>query len=98
MEELKSTEALDREILEDAQKKAARLLRNAEQAADASEREWARKAESDIAELERKHSERVAERRKETLARLPLDKRRERAERAERLIDAAMADYLKALP
>jgi V/A-type H+/Na+-transporting ATPase subunit E len=98
MEELKSTEALDREILEDAQKKAARLLRNAEQAANASEREWAKKAETDIAELERKHAERVAERRKETLGRLPRDKRRERAERAERLRGAAMADYLAALP
>lgn len=98
MEELKSTEALDREILEDARKKAERLLRNADQTAETSALAWAKKAEDDIAELERRHAERVADSRKETLARLPLDKRRERAQRAERLLSRAMSDYLASLP
>ncbi len=98
MEELKSTEALDREILEDARKKAERLLRNADQAAEAASLAWEKKTESDIAELERKHAARVAEKRKETLARLPLDKRRERARRAELLLRSAMSSYLASLP
>lgn len=98
MEELRSTEALDREILEDARRKADRVLRGAEQAAAEAEAGWAKKLAEDLAALERKHAERVAAKRAETNARLPLDKRRLRAERAERLLRGAMDRTLRALP
>lgn len=98
MEELRSTEALDREILEDARRKADRLLRGAEQSARDSEASWEKKLADDLAALERKHSERIASRRNETNARLPLDQRRLRAERAERLLRGAMERNLRALP
>lgn len=98
MEELRSTEALDREIREDARKKADRILRQAEQSAADAEALWRRKLEEDGAALERKHAERTAAMMAETKARLPLDRRRLRAERSERLLRAAMDKTLRALP
>lgn len=98
MEELRSTEALDREILEDARKKADRALRAADQAAAEAEAAWKRKLVEDIEVLERRHAERVAAKVAEIKARLPLEKRRLRAERAERLLRASMEAALRALP
>jgi len=98
MEELRSTEALDREILEDARKKADRLLRSAESTKSALDETWQKKTKDDISVLEHKHERRSAAQRKETLARLPLDKRRARAERADRLLQEAMHGYLFSLP
>lgn len=98
MEELRSTEALDREILEDARKKADRALRDADKAARAAEAEWEAKLEADLAALEARHAERVAARKAETDARLPLDRRRLRAERADRLLRTAMERVLGSFP
>ncbi len=98
MEELRSTEALDREIREDARKKADRVLRAAEQSAAEAEAKWKTKLQADLAELEAKHAARVAAMAAETKARLPLDKRRLRSERFERLLRAAMEKVLRALP
>lgn len=98
MEKLRSTEALDREILEDARKKADRALKNADQAAKAVEIEWEQKWEADAASFQLKHERRVAAKREEINARLPLDKRRIRAERAERLLRSAMDKTLRSLP
>lgn len=98
MEVLKSTEVLDREILEDARKKADRLLRAADQAVAASKEGWARKADRDIAELESRYAARTASERAEKMARVPLDKKRARAERAEGLLRSAMDAFLRSLP
>ena len=98
MEELRSTDGLDREILEDARRKADRVLRGAEQAAVESESAWEKKLAEDLAALERKHAERVASLRAQTNARLPLDKRRLRADRAERLLRDSLGRTLRSLP
>ncbi|MFA6505963.1 MAG: ATPase [Treponemataceae bacterium] len=98
MEELRSTEALDREILEDARKKADRALRNADQTAKALEIEWGKKIEADLSALQTKHAQRMVAKRDEINARQPLDKRRLRAERAERLLRLSMEKTLRALP
>lgn len=98
MEEIRSTEALDREILEDARKKADRILKAAEQRLESDKEAWKKKTESDLAELERLHVQRVEKHRQEVMARLPLDKRRARAERSERILNGAMEEYLANLP
>jgi len=98
MEELRSTEVLDREILEDARKKAARFLKNADQLGKAAEAEWAKKLETDLAALDRKHRERIDNLVRETNARYPLDTRRMRAERAERKLREAMDTFIRSLP
>jgi len=98
MEEIRSTEALDREILEDARKKADRILRAAEQRLESDKESWKKKTEDDISELERLHVQRVEKHRQEVMARLPLDKRRARAERSERILNGAMEEFLASLP
>lgn len=98
MEELRSTDALDREILEDARRKADKTLRAADEAAKQAEASWDRKLAEDLEALDAKHAERVRRLRDETFARLPLDQRRARVERAERLLAAAMERCLRALP
>ena len=98
MEELRSTEVLDREILEDARKKAARFLKNADQLGKAAAAEWAKKLDTDLAALERKHRERIENLVRETNARYPLDTRRMRAERAERKLREAMDAFIRSLP
>ncbi len=98
MEELRSTEVLDREILEDARKKAARFLKNADQLGKTAEAEWAKKLETDLAALERKQRERIENLVRETNARYPLDTRRMRAERAERKLREAMDAFIRSIP
>jgi len=98
MEELRSTETLDREILEDARKKADRILKTAEQALRAGAEAGEAKTRAAIAELERLHSERMARRTRYGYARLPLDERRIRSERTDRKLRAAADSYLAALP
>lgn len=95
---MRTTDALDREILEDARKKADRILRAADQTVRSTEEEWKKKTEGAIAELERTYADRRRRRIKEIMARLPLDKRRARAERADRLLRENMAAFLASLP
>ncbi|MDR2102874.1 MAG: ATPase [Treponema sp.] len=97
MEELQSTEVLDREILEDARKKAFRILKTAEDTLKTQSDAWEKKTARSIAEMRQKHQDRIAGVREEILARLPLDKRRARSERIESLLKSSMAEYLSSL-
>ncbi|MDR2471652.1 MAG: hypothetical protein LBD09_06040, partial [Treponema sp.] len=97
MEELQSTEALDREILEDARKKAQRILKNAGDTAAASKTAWERKLEKTQAEVRARYAERVKAFRAEILARLPLDQRRARSEKIDALLKEAMRTFLESL-
>jgi vacuolar-type H+-ATPase subunit E/Vma4 len=97
MEELQSTDVLDREILEDARKKAKRALAAAEDAIAAGAKTWDKKADKDIGELKRNFAVRVEKARAELMARLPLDKRRAHSEKVEALLVSAMQEYLGGL-
>ncbi len=97
MEEIRTTEALDREILEDARKKADRILKTVEQSAQAAEDEWKERIEADLNALRANYERKAAERRTELKARLPLEKRRLRAERSNSLLSKAVRDYMGAL-
>ena len=94
MEELQSTEILDREILEDARKKAFKILKTADDTVASADARWERKAKRARTELEKKHAERTEKTRQEIMARLPLDKRRARSEKIEALIREAMEKTL----
>jgi hypothetical protein len=97
MEELQSTEALDREILEDARKKAFKILKTADDAVKANHEAWEKKTRESIAELERHYTDRRQESVVEILARLPLEMRRIWSEKVEGFLQSATADWFGAL-
>jgi vacuolar-type H+-ATPase subunit E/Vma4 len=97
MEELQSTDVLDREILDDARRKAKRILASAEETVVAGAKSWEERADKDIGELEKSFAARVEKTRDELMARLPLDKRRAHSEKVEALLVSAMREYLESL-
>jgi hypothetical protein len=97
MEELRSTEALDREILEDARKKAYKILKTADDTVQSKGRSWERKTQRAVDGIRKTYAARTEKVREETLARLPLDKRRLRSETAEASLKEAMEAFLAGL-
>jgi hypothetical protein len=94
MEELQSTEVLDREILEDARKKAFRALKSADDAIRDVALAWERKTKSALSELGRKYAEKTEKDGKDIMARLIQDKRRARSVKIESLLKGAAREYL----
>ncbi|MDR2150854.1 MAG: ATPase [Spirochaetaceae bacterium] len=97
MEEVQSTEVLDREILEDARKKAYRILKAGEETLIAQKAEWEKREQAAIAELHQRYKARTEITRNEITIRLPLDKKRMYSKEIERILNAAMTNYLTAL-
>ena len=56
MEELQSTEVLDREILEDARKKALRILKSSEDTVKTHDQEWENKIAENINQIKNKYA------------------------------------------
>jgi hypothetical protein len=94
MEELRSTDILDREILEDARKKAYRILKTADDTVKSAGDVWKKKTDDAIADIGRRYIRREEQSRTEIMARFPLDKRRTRSEKVESFLQAAMKGYL----
>jgi hypothetical protein len=86
MEELQSTEALDREILEDARKKAHRILKTADDTIKAKSTEWEKNTAAALGELEKKYAAQGKIAASEIMAFLPMDKHRLRATKIEELL------------
>jgi len=97
MEELQSTELLDREILEDARKKAHRILKTAEDTIKAKSGEWEQKLNASLAELEEKYAQQGKHAADEIMARLPIDKRRTKAKKIEELLRSAAETWYGSL-
>ncbi|MDR1870008.1 MAG: ATPase [Treponema sp.] len=97
MEELQSTEMLDREILEDARKKAARTLKSAEDTIRAQDKEWEKRTAEGIDDLEKKYIEQKELAAEKIMARLPIDKRRTKVEKIEKMLDSAAESWYKSL-
>jgi aspartate 1-decarboxylase len=97
MEELRSTEALDREILEDARKKAQKLLKTADESVKSQAQQWEKKTQGAIAEIRKTYEQNTEKAKHEILARFPLDKLRLRSEIAENLLRDAMNGFLENL-
>ena len=98
MEELRSTDVLAREILEDARKKAFKILKTAEEAYETQAREMENKTMEAVNSMRKSYAEKTIHNKNETFARLPLDKRRLRSQAADNCLTAAMDDFLGSLP
>jgi len=97
MEELQSTEVLDREILEDARKKALRLLKQADDTIKLQNEQWDEKTNKSIDELLIKYNEQKKTETEKVMARLPVDKLRLKIEYMENLLKAAVESWYKSL-
>ena len=97
MEELLSTEVLDREILEDARKKAFKILKTADDSVASLAKRWEKKTNKAIEQIRKTYEQQTDKLRQEILARDPLDKRRLRAETADSRLRQAMSNFLKGL-
>ena len=97
MEELQSTEILDREILEDARKKAQRILKAAEDTIKTNTAQWEKKAAESINELDKKYGEQRILAVEKVMSRLPIDRRRAKIERIESLLQNAVKSWYKNL-
>ena len=95
MEELLTTEVLDREILEDARKKAFKILKSADDGIQSLSRRWERKTRSAVDEIRRNYEKRTQDERDEITAKSPLDKRRLRLEISEKFLVNAMDQCLQ---
>ena len=95
MEELQSTEILDREILEDARKKALRILKTAEDTINAQTAQWEKKSAENINELEEKYNEQRILAIEKIMSRLPIDKHRAKIEKIENLLQNAVNSWYK---
>lgn len=90
MDELRSSEALEREIREDSRKRAEKLLKQAEEETRRYLDADAREAQAELDGLRRKYAEKAGAYRREHMARLPMDKKRRRIEWAQARLDAAL--------
>jgi V/A-type H+/Na+-transporting ATPase subunit E len=97
MEELQSTEILDREILEDARKKVVRILKTCEDTVNAQNAEWEKKTLASINELDKKYKEQRETASAKIMARLPIDKHRVKIEKIENLLYSAVETWFKNL-
>jgi vacuolar-type H+-ATPase subunit H len=98
MEELQSTDVLDKEILEDARKKARRILKTADETVAVSGEKWETQTRQALDTIRQTYAQRTQKSREEIMARLPLDKRRIYSEKVETLLHSAMGEYLGGLP
>jgi V/A-type H+/Na+-transporting ATPase subunit E len=94
MDELRSSDALEREIKDDSRKKAERLFKQADDAIRLYRESSAAQAEAEIQELTAKYAERTEAHRAEVMARLPMEKKRKRIEWAQLRLDAALEAHL----
>ena len=97
MEELQTSEVLDREILEDARKKALKILKNAEDSINSSKASWEKKLKKTQEKTRIGYEEKEDRIRKEIMTRLPMDRRRIRSETIDRYLNKAMEEFLSSL-
>ncbi len=97
MEEIKGTEALEREILEDAGKRADRIVRKAREEAERLKSASVKSLEDRLAGLRRQYQERSAQLEKETSSRLPLEKTRLKARFIDETMRKSVREFLGSL-
>ena len=97
MEELQSTEVLDREILEDARKKAQRILKSCEDAILLQDADWNNKLNNAVCELDLQYEKQKKNETYIIMARLPVDKLREKMNKLENLLAAAVSEWYRSL-
>jgi hypothetical protein len=98
MEELLSTDNIHREILDDAARKAGKLLKGAETAVASISSEWDAKLQKTIAEVKARYDAEIAEKKSEATARLAVDKARAKLTKVTGELEHAMRGFFQALP
>ena len=97
MEVLKSGDALEKQVLDDARTKAARILAEAERESAAIRDEWQRKTEQELNRMEADKDARVRAVRQELESTLPLDFMRARLSYIQECVDRALQEYFAGL-
>jgi len=97
MEELQSTEILDQEILEDARKKAHRILKTAEDTIKAKLADREKNLNETIDKLEKKYAQQSKFATDEIMAHLQIDKQRVKAKKIEELLSSAVKTWYAGL-
>ena len=97
MEEIRSTESLDREIEADAYKKAAKIEKSAATSMENTRAEWRKRLEDETLKEKEHFAAAALLRQNETAARLALDKQRLSCEMAERCLVSAVSGFLASL-
>jgi V/A-type H+/Na+-transporting ATPase subunit E len=98
MEEIVSADAIKREILEDARKKATHLLEESEAEAARNVEEIEAKAAEVVEEIFQTNAAKSARYRMETMARFPLERTRMRTTFVDGKLREAVGAYVAALP
>jgi V/A-type H+-transporting ATPase subunit E len=97
MEEVKTSDNLEKEILDDARKKAERLLKNAEKKVEELAKEWDRKIAGELVLLDGEYKKRKAHAASEITAALPLEKKRRRIAYLEEIFEKRIAAVVESL-
>jgi len=97
MEVVKSSEALESQILDDARGKANRILQEADREAEAISEEWRKKAELEAKRLDAERDSRIAAIRQELEASLPLDYMRARLSYIQETLTKALSEMFASL-
>jgi vacuolar-type H+-ATPase subunit E/Vma4 len=98
MEVLKTSETLEKQILEDARKKASRVLEGVEREVASIHKEWEAKAGVEGKRLEAECEAKIAALRKELASSLPLDFMRTRLASIEQTLSVALAEMFAGMP
>jgi len=97
MEVIKSGDALEKQVLEDARTKASHILAEAERECDAIREEWRRRTEAEMRKMQQNRETRTEAIRSELAASLPLDFMRARLSYMQGALDSALQDFFSRL-
>jgi V/A-type H+-transporting ATPase subunit E len=97
METVKSSEALESQILEDARAKARRVLESADRECAAIRADWDRKAAEEVRRLEAAGAARMDAMRQELASSLPLENMRSRLSFIQKAVTGAMKELFDSL-
>jgi V/A-type H+-transporting ATPase subunit E len=98
MEDVRSSEALEKEVLEDARKKAERILKNAGLQIESLKKEWTGKKEKEIALLDADAAAKKTLRKKEIDTAFPLETQRRKLKFQNSVFEEFLADFFRKLP
>lgn len=97
MEEIVTTEPLEKEILSDARKRAERILKDSGAEAESASRSGRERTDKALEALASDYASKAKRYRDESLARLPLEKARIKAAHVDALLERAMGAYLESI-
>jgi hypothetical protein len=98
MEDVRSSEALEKEVLEDARKKAEKILKNAGLQIENLEKEWKEKKESEMALLDAEAGAKAALQKKEIDAAFPLEAQRRKLKFMDGIFEKFLPEFFEKLP